>query len=139
MMLIDTSIWVEFFRRQGYPPAKRKVAELLEADQAGFTCPTLFELVNGARKAELTSVLQTLEMAVRFEFRPEFWVSAAQLEAKLREVGITVPRDDIFVASGAIGHGLTLLCRDRHFDLIRQHGDRRLRVEQIDSSLPITS
>jgi predicted nucleic acid-binding protein len=132
MILIDTSVWVEFFRRQGYPPAKRRVAELLEADEAGYTCPTLFELVNGARKVEMPVILQTLDLAVRFEFRSEFWLAAAQLESKLRQNRITVPRDDILVASAAIGYDQLLLCRDRHFDLIHQHGDNRLRLAQIE-------
>jgi predicted nucleic acid-binding protein len=136
MMLIDTSVWVEFFRRRGYPPAKRRVAELLERDEAGFTCPTLFELVSGARKAELPIILQTLALAVRFEFRPDFWIPAARLESRLRQAGITVPRDDIFVAAAAIGHSQVLLCRDRHFDLIRRHSDGQLRIEQIDPALP---
>ncbi|MBX3747590.1 MAG: hypothetical protein KF833_19965 [Verrucomicrobiae bacterium] len=39
MMLVDTSLWIEFLRRRGDARAKQAVARMLEAELAAFTCP----------------------------------------------------------------------------------------------------
>lgn len=132
MILIDTSVWVEFFRKQGSPRAKSRVASLLNDDSAAYTCPVLLELSAGAREtAEVDLISETLGLCQRFFFQPEFWERAARIERTLRQRGVTVPRDDILVATVAIECQLTLLCRDGHFDLIGRQGGCALKIEPI--------
>lgn len=132
MILIDTSVWIEFFRKKGSPLAKSRVASLLNDDAAAYTCPVLMELIAGAREpAEVELTLETLGLCQRIIFQPEFWERAASLEKTLRRRGITVPRDDVLVATTAIESRLVLLCRDAHFDLIARHAGCELKIEQI--------
>jgi tRNA(fMet)-specific endonuclease VapC len=44
----------------------------------------------------------------------------ARLFAQLRRAGTPVPANDIWIASLAVQHHLTLLTRDRHFDKVPQ-------------------
>ncbi len=57
MTLIDTSAWIEFFRRKGDALLKARVLEILTGDAAGYTCPIRFELVLGARPEEMADLL----------------------------------------------------------------------------------
>jgi predicted nucleic acid-binding protein len=130
MILVDTSAWIEFFRRQGDPAVKERVAVCIERDEAAYTCPIYFELLAGAGAKEQETVDMTLELCTRYLFRPEDWARAAAMEKDLRSHGITVPRDDVFVAVVAEERGLPILCKDRHFDMIRSAGHPALHVQQ---------
>jgi len=132
MILIDTSAWVEFFRKKGNPQTKNRVASLLSSDSAAYTCPVLMELSAGAREtAELELISETLSLCQRFVFQPEYWERAASIERTLRQRGVTVPRDDILVATVAFENQLVLLCRDAHFNLIEKKSGCTLKIEQI--------
>ncbi len=130
MILIDTSVWVEFFRKSGDRRAKEEVARLLDLDQAVYTCPVYFELRAGARNGEIDVIDEAFSFCHREVFAGEHWEKAADLERVLRHRGITVPRDDLFVAALGLQANLEILCRDRHFDLIRQSGVS-LRITQL--------
>jgi predicted nucleic acid-binding protein len=55
MKMIDSSIWIEFLRKNGDPSVKGHVAQLISAEQAAYTCPIRFELVSGALPHELSN------------------------------------------------------------------------------------
>jgi len=91
------------------------VATLIELDQAAFTCPIHFEILSGAHDSEIELVKETFALIERHPFRPEFWDRAADLDRRLRKKGVTIPRDDLFIAVAADRLGLTLVCKDKHF------------------------
>jgi len=129
MKLVDTSAWVEFLRRKGDAKVKHAVARLLQADQAAYTCPIRFELLSGAKADEENDLEQALELAQNYEFGADDWRQAALLERRLRAKGLTIPRNDLFVAVVAIRTRLPIVCRDKHFDAIGKIADG-LKVEQ---------
>lgn len=131
MILIDTSAWIEFFRKAGNSEAKARVAESIDRDEAAYTCPVYFELLTGARPKEIPVIEETLFFCEHCVFKAEFWTRAAQMERALRTRGILVPRDDVFVATVAWRLEVPLLCRDRHFELIRDIGGFPLTVLQL--------
>lgn len=132
MTLIDTSAWIQFFRQKGDPRAKERVAALLGSDSAAYTCPVLLELLAGARQAsEIELVRDTLGLCAWQPFETGYWERAAHLERTLRQRGVVIPRDDILVATVACVCHLPILCRDAHFDLIHEHGDRSLKLERV--------
>src|ERR1700683_4556233 len=116
MKLVDTSAWVEFLRRKGDAKVKHAVARLLQADQAAYTCPIRFELLSGAKADEENDLEQALELAQNYQFGPNDWHQAALLERRLRAKGLTIPRNDLFVAVVAIRTRLPIVCRGKHFD-----------------------
>lgn len=122
MTLIDTSAWIEFFRKQGHRATKQRVATLLELGEAAYTGPILFELLSGARRKEVSDIEQAFSYATLLPFDEACWRAAADLEATLRARGVTVPRDDVFVAAAARHHRVPLSAADAHFTHIRDRG-----------------
>jgi predicted nucleic acid-binding protein len=131
MKLVDTSAWVEFLRQRGDPSVKHTVARLIEADRAAMTCPIRFELLSGVRSEEETDLLRTFEFSCHVPFERTDWQTAAQLERRLRAQGRTIPRNDLFVATVALRAGLTVVCRDAHFDSMQEALGEDLKVEQL--------
>ena len=131
MTLVDTSAWVEFFRRKGNPGTKERVARLIEYEQAAYTCPVRFELLSGVKPEEERDLLEAFRLCAHVPFETEDWTEAASLERELRSRGITVPRNDLFVAAVGLRAGLAIACRDAHFDALRRGTGNRLAVEQI--------
>jgi len=130
MILIDTSAWIEFLKKSGNSGVKRRVADLLDRDEAAYTCPVSFELLVGARGREIALIQETLSFCERRLFDAHCWDRAAELEQKLKQNGVTVPRDDVFVATVALEEDWPILCRDKHFDQIRTTIESKLQIEQ---------
>jgi predicted nucleic acid-binding protein len=131
MKLIDSSAWVEFLRRKGDPGVKHHVARLLSADQAAYTCPIRFELLSGVKPAEEEDLEEAFHLSHHFPFEQDDWREAARLERQLRAAGLTVPRNDLFVATVAIRTSLQVVCRDTHFESVRKVVGEQLRVQQV--------
>jgi predicted nucleic acid-binding protein len=128
MVLVDTSVWIDFLR--GAPTAQVATLEaLLEGDDVVGTAPII-----------LQEVLQGADSPARFEqWRREFsglmcylpldpidtHFEAARLYASCRRAGST-PRssNDCLIACIAIEHDLTLLENDRDFRAIAAVEDR---------------
>ncbi len=130
MTLVDTSVWIEFFRKQGDPKAKQAVARELQREEAAFTCPIRFELLSGAKPNEEVDVRRALALSRHVPFEPGDWVAAADLERELRRAGVTIPRNDLFVATVALRTGSRVLCRDQHFSQMHKVFGPRLTVDQ---------
>ena len=126
MTLIDTSAWVEFFRRAGDPGVKGRVATYLDAGQAAVCGPIEFELLAGARPSEVADIRTAISFCSVLDFTEACWRRAADVEHTLRERGVTVPRDDIFVASTGLEYRVPIYACDEHFELMRTRGGQEL-------------
>jgi predicted nucleic acid-binding protein len=131
MKLVDSSAWVEFLRRRGDPTIKHAVGQLLQADQAAYTCPIRFELLSGVKPDEESDLDQAFALSHHFPFEQNDWLAAARLESQWRSRGLKIPRNDLFVATVAIRTGIAILCRDAHFVAAQKVTGERLKVEQI--------
>ena len=110
---------------------KNHIARLLSVDQAAYTCPICFELLGGVKPAEEEDLEPAFHLSHHFPFGQDDWSEAALLERQLRAAGLTIPRNDLFVATVAIRAGLPVVCRDAHFDAMRKALGERLSVEQL--------
>ncbi|MCH8809244.1 MAG: PIN domain-containing protein [Proteobacteria bacterium] len=128
MTLIDTSAWIEFFRRSGEPHIKSRVASYLDVGDSAICGPIEFELLAGARRSETSDIRTAVSFCTMLDFTPECWRRAAHLERALRRKGVKVPRDDIFVAAASIEHGVPVYAHDAHFELMRKKGGQKLQL-----------
>ena len=87
--------------------------------------------MSGVRPEEEADLDQAFAFSHHVPFECEDWCAAALLERQLRAKGLTVPRNDLFVATVAIRASLTVTCRDTHFDVVRRVVGQRLKVEQL--------
>lgn len=107
---------------------KSRVGALLDLGDAAYCGPIKFELLTGARPSELRDLETALGFARFLDFPLACWERAAKMEKELRSRGVTVPRDDIYVAAAAVHHGVWLYAADTHFELIRDRGNFGLRL-----------
>lgn len=126
MTLVDTSAWIEFFRRSGDQAVKRRVAAFIDAGDAATCGPIHFELITGARPSETGDIDTALSFCEILDFSLGCWQRAGRIERSLRGKGVTVPRDDVFVAAAAIEYGVAIYAHDQHFELMRTKGELAL-------------
>ena len=131
MTLVDTSAWIEFFRRKGDPKIKKRVGALFRNDATAYVCPTYYELMLGARPHEEANIQAVLAESNRIYFNDAHWNQAAFWGRELRRSGVTVPTIDLLVATVAISESLRVLCRDIHFARMQDVLGDRLQLEVI--------
>lgn len=119
--LVDTSIWIDFFRSRSLPTSQKLIA-LMDQDRALIPGIALTELLRGARNdAELKLILELLK-PIRMVLPTErTWEIAGMLAHKLSEKGLAVFTVDAVIAAMAIEKGLALFSTDRHFVHISRH------------------
>ncbi len=135
MMLVDTSVWVDFLRRKGSEAVKDRLGVLLANRKACYTCPVAFELEIGARSAaELRAVELVLGVCPRILLEKKHWVAASSLGRSLRAAGSVVPHGDLLVAAVALEESRAILTLDRHFLQIQQKAAPKLEVDFMEGS-----
>jgi len=113
-ILVDTTIWIEFFRQGS------KIGESLEGllmENGVWTCGiVLFEILQGIKsEGEKSKILILLSGLPYVEMTKALWERAAVLSASLRKSGVSLPLSDIFIATIAIENDLSVFTLDNHF------------------------
>jgi len=123
MVLVDTTVWIDFFAAKSTPEVA-ELERLLNEGKDICTCGIILtEVLQGIREDE--DYQRTLSRFDTFLFLPmnrQAFVRAAQLYRSLRRTGITIRKPvDCMIASVAIEHNIPLLHNDRDFDPIETH------------------
>lgn len=115
MVIVDTSVWIEYFNRLK-SPEKYAVDALIDTDTAVLVGIVLSELIQGCRTSkEAESILWHLG-ALRFlEMNFASWRRTGELSFALRRRGLTLPLSDLIVAALALEHGCSVFTLDPHF------------------------
>ena len=118
---MDSSAWVEAGRPGGDPEIVSRLADLVSSGLAAMTEPVWMELYQGIRgKREEVRLEMTRSLCVWLEFDAECWQEAARIARICLRSGVNVPFGDVLVFACATRHGVELLERDRHFEMIRK-------------------
>jgi predicted nucleic acid-binding protein len=116
--LIDTSIWINFFRGQN-EAIKKRVYDLLEQNRVFTNGVIIAELLVGAAgKKETTFAKENLLRLNYLETDRDFYIYCGELGNKLRKSGINVPFTDLVIAAHAKRHNLFIFTLDNHFESI---------------------
>jgi len=116
-VLIDTSVWIEFFRQR--EPYHGIVAKLMDDDRVVCCGIVLAELMQGAKSDKELAVLD--DFLNVFTFIPEtpgLWAAAGKLSGKLRRKGITVGLSDCYIATAAASVKVQVATMDSHFETL---------------------
>lgn len=115
-VLIDTSAWIQFFRKKE-DPVSSAVEALVEADRAVMTGVVMTELLQGTRSEKEARQLAMLFSVLPFlEVERTDWQIAGETLRKLRARGVTIPVTDAVIGTVAHRRGLAVLTTDSHFD-----------------------
>ncbi len=114
-MLVDTSVWVEFFNRPGGPEHLR-VNQLLDEDCVAISGVIAAELVRGCMTPEEREEVEiALDGLHHFDVGFAQWVGIGREMFTLRQSGITVSPSDAAIAFSAREAGLLLYTLDEDF------------------------
>ena len=118
MLLVDTSVWIEVFRK----PSRLRLDQVVDFDDVVTCLPVVQEVLQGFRdeRAFQTAreAMYALPMVASPVTQPVF-DQAIELYRAARRAGITIRSGiDCLVAACAIRHSLAVLHRDRDFDLL---------------------
>jgi predicted nucleic acid-binding protein len=126
MILVDSSVWIDFFNQAQTPECLQLVRWLEAGDVSiGTADLVVFEVLRGFRndKACLAAQNLMLELTVKDIGGAANALRAAALYRRLRAQGRTVRSPiDVLLASYCITHGHTLLHRDADFESLKTLG-----------------
>jgi len=128
-ILVDTSVWVDFFNGVS-SPAAGCLKKMLEAeDSICLTDVILAETLQGFKHDEEfeTAKSHLLYFPIYCLQSPEGYVRAAQLYRTCRKEGVTIRKTiDCLIAQVALDQGLILLHHDNDFDRIATVSNLRI-------------
>ena len=114
-VIVDTSVWVEYFRRS-------ESAEAIEVDRlinsgslvlVGAVCS---ELLQGARtEREFELLNDTIRGLSYLDADKGTWERAGRLLFEMRRQGTSIPLVDAVIAALALQHGHVVFTLDTHF------------------------
>lgn len=127
MVLIDTSIWIDFFQ---YPESihSKKLENLIKDNNQAILCGIIIqEILQGIKDNKGYEL--TKEKLSKFPFiktNRRTYIFASSIYRTLRNKGITIPALDITLASISILNKIPFFTKDEHFALIAKHTELKL-------------
>jgi len=117
-ILVDTSVWIEFFRKKGGRGSVR-LREYLQRNAACYTGPIAVELYQGAKTEKEIKILDQLFETIDYvEITRSHYHHAGLISQKAAREGKIFSSVDIILATVAHDEHLPLFSLDSHFQEI---------------------
>jgi predicted nucleic acid-binding protein len=126
-MLVDSSVWIDFFAGRQTIQAGILEASLAQREDLYICGVILTEILQGVRHPRtFTRAKSLLESLLYLEMGKSTFILAAEIHRGLHRRGITVRKPvDCMIAAAGIEHGIPLLHNDRDFDPIQKYFELR--------------
>jgi len=123
MVMVDTSVWIDFFRGRHTQQVAKLEQFLADGEDICICGIILTEILQGIRKdSDYAETLSRFSVFLFLDMNRATFVKAAQLYRSLRRRGVTISKAvDCMIAAAAIQHRIPLLHNDRDFDPIEKH------------------
>ena len=122
MVLVDTSLWIDFFQHPASSQAARLEDLIREHNQVVLCGIILQEVLQGIRDNKShAATKERLTKLPYLDMNKEIHLAAASLYRSLRAKGITVPSADTSIAALAIFYNISLFTKDDHFNSIAKN------------------
>jgi predicted nucleic acid-binding protein len=115
MTLVDSSAWIEYYRKSGHPRIHQFVYEAIRDDQAAINGIIQVEIAGFAREDERALILSDFSALHVLPLSNAVFAKAIEVCAAARKAGLTVPATDAIVAASALEADAVLVHRDGHF------------------------
>ena len=122
MVIVDTSVWVDFFRGKATPQVATLERLLAESEDVCICGIILAEVLQGIREdSDYARTHSRFNAFLFLEMTRGTFVRSAQIYRGLRRRGITISKPvDCMIAGVAIEHNVALLHNDGDFDPIEE-------------------
>jgi predicted nucleic acid-binding protein len=121
VVVVDSSVWVEFFRGRNASLVERLRA-LLDADEVALAAPVRLEIMVGAAKSELPRLRRVLSALPLLLPREATWTKLEGWVVRARAAGERFAVVDLLIAGIADDHGALLWSEDGDFQRMARLG-----------------
>ncbi len=123
MLLVDTTVWIDFFASRPRPHVKL-LEDSLRRDEDICTCGVILtEVLQGIRNdREYGKTKNYFNSLLFLQMTLKTFIASADIYRRLRQKGITIRKPvDCMIAAVAIENEVPLLHSDKDFDPIEKH------------------
>ncbi len=123
MILVDTSVWIDFFTGRDLPHVVRLEHLILDNEDLALCGIILTEILQGIGDDTMyRRVRRDLSPLIMLPMPETVFVRAADIYRKLRKQGVTIRKtNDCIIAATALEHHCSLLHNDKDFAPIAKH------------------
>ena len=130
MVLVDTTVWIDFFADRSEPHVAALVKFIEHEEDLCLCGIILAEVLQGIRSDEdYIKTKDYLDDLVFLPMQHATFIRAAEVYTSLRKRGVTIRKPvDCMIASVAIEHDIPLLHNDRDFNYMAKYSNLRVWV-----------
>lgn len=123
MILVDTSVWIDFFHHNSEKAHVIKLKEIMNYEEIAICDVILMEILQGVRDEKQHQLIKDYLLCLPcLEINQATYLAAAQIYRDLRIRGITIRKSiDCIIAAVALQHQCYFLHNDRDFEMIAKH------------------
>lgn len=121
MILVDTSVWIEAFRRARGPQAEH-LRILLDAAEVAMTPPVRIEILSGSSTADLPRLRRTLSALPLFVPGTQTWERMEGWIERAVQAGCRFGAADLLIAAVAAENDLSVWSLDGDFAAMAKLG-----------------
>ncbi len=122
LVLVDTSVWIDYYHPRGPSSLKRRLQEALERGTVATVGLIVVELLQGAPTSSVAEHLQGDALGWQWlDLTQAVWLEAGRLGARLRQTGLSLPATDVVIAATAMHYQCALWHRDTDFTRLARH------------------
>ena len=117
-VLVDTSIWIEYFNKPDSNVGK-SLKSLLKKGRVVIAGIILTELLQGAKiEREFESILESMLALPFLETTLNTWIQSGRISSVLRKEGILIPTTNLIIASLSLEDNCRIFTLDLHLNKI---------------------
>ena len=117
-MIVDTSVWVDFFRPATPETLRRKILRIVDDIDVCICEPSLFELQRAAPRRQRRRLNLYFDTVRVLPAPSDIWTGATRLGQKCLDKGHAVGTMDLLIAETCMAHDLPIVTFDRDFQSI---------------------
>ena len=126
--LIDSSLWVDYFRMKTPRAVKEQVVAVADEENAVLCEPVRLEILRAALRTDRRRVEETFATLPMMSTPPHIWQQAMSLGQSCLDEGLQPPSMDLLIASVCLHHGIEIVTFDTHFADIAKVSPLKVRL-----------
>ncbi|MBN1106176.1 MAG: PIN domain nuclease [Deltaproteobacteria bacterium] len=127
MIVVDTSVWIDFFRDTPGRDSEQLEGLIRESNRVAICGVILQEILQGIKSRKVYETTRERLLKLPFlDTNRETYLLAAAIYRELRIHGITVPSTDVTIAAICVSNHAPIYTRDEHFMAIGKHSQLAL-------------
>lgn len=121
MKLIDSSAWIEYYRKEGNKDYKVCISNAIQSNDAAVNGIIQLEiLVFTKTQSKYNAILSDFSAFHNLKLDDSVFQKASEIGFDLRRQGITIPSADLIIAANAIVTESQLIHFDKHYTYIAE-------------------